>query len=289
MIYFKKVSKIYDNGTVALKDVDLEIEKGEFVFVVGASGAGKSTFLKLITREEVPSSGIIKVGNYVLNDLKRKEIPYYRRNLGVVFQDFRLIPNMSVYDNVAFAMRAVGAPERDVKRRVSYVVSLVDLEEKYSCKPNELSGGEQQRVALARALANKPDIIIADEPTGNIDPEMSNEIVRLLMKLNENGTTVVMVTHEHRLVRNYEKRVIILDEGCVYKDGVYRRKASCDEIRRTNNSVRTELKDESPKEKPSQTELSFGEADSCRPPLPRRPQEQGSEQGSGEKKDGDLQ
>lgn len=219
MIDFKNVSKVYDNGTKALNNVNIHIDKGEFVFVVGASGAGKSTFLKLMMREEVPSSGTIKIKDYNLGEMKKRKIPYFRRNLGIVFQDFRLIPNMTVYDNVAFAMRVVGAREKDIRKRVPYVINIVGLSQKARCYPNELSGGEQQRVALARALVNNADIIIADEPTGNVDPQMSLEIVGLLKRLNETGTTVIMVTHAHDLVRRFDNRVIVLDGGAVVSDG----------------------------------------------------------------------
>ena len=220
MIDFKNVSKVYDNGTKALHNVNIHIDKGEFVFVVGASGAGKSTFLKLMMREEVPSSGTIVIKGYNLNEMKKKKIPYFRRNMGIVFQDFRLIPTMTVYDNVAFAMRVVGAREKDIRKRVPYVINIVGLSAKARSYPNELSGGEQQRVALARALANNADIIIADEPTGNVDPQMSLEIVELLTRLNEAGTTVMMVTHAHDLVKRFDKRVITLDGGEVVADGM---------------------------------------------------------------------
>ncbi len=220
MIDFKNVSKVYDNGTKALHNVNIHIDKGEFVFVVGASGAGKSTFLKLMMREEVPSSGTIVIKGYNLNEMKKKKIPYFRRNMGIVFQDFRLIPTMTVYDNVAFAMRVVGAREKDIRKRVPYVINIVGLSAKARNYPNELSGGEQQRVALARALANNADIIIADEPTGNVDPQMSLEIVELLTRLNEAGTTVIMVTHAHDLVKRFDKRVITLDGGEVVADGM---------------------------------------------------------------------
>lgn len=219
MIQFNNVSKKYDNGTHALKDINLSIDKGEFVFVVGSSGAGKSTFLKLMMREEVPSTGSIVVEDVDLTKIKKRDIPKFRRRLGIVFQDFRLIPNMTVFDNVAFAMRVIGTKEKKIRRRVPYVLSLMGLNEKARCYPQELSGGEQQRVALARALANNAEIIIADEPTGNVDPQMSYEIVELLMRLNEAGTTVIMVTHEHSLVRCFDKRVIILDKGAVVSDG----------------------------------------------------------------------
>lgn len=218
MIEFKNVSKTYDNGTKALKDVSLKIEDGEFVFIVGASGAGKSTLLKILMREEVPSAGTVIINNYNLNKLKKREIPYFRRTLGIVFQDFRLIPNMSVFDNVAFAMRVIGAKEKEIRKRVPYLLSLVGLASKARNLPNELSGGEQQRVALARALVNNAKMIIADEPTGNIDPEMSYEIVDLLDHINATGTTVVMVTHEHSLVKQFNHRVIKIDSGEVVAD-----------------------------------------------------------------------
>ena len=220
MIEFRNVSKKYEGAPVhALKDINLSIEKGEFVFVVGSSGAGKSTFLKLMMREEVPSTGSIVVDDIDLTKIKKRDIPKFRRRLGIVFQDFRLIPNMTVFDNVAFAMRVIGTKEKKIRRRVPYVLSLMGLNDKARNYPKELSGGEQQRVALARALANNAEIIIADEPTGNVDPQMSYEIVDLLMRLNEAGTTVIMVTHEHSLVRCFDKRVIILDKGTVVSDG----------------------------------------------------------------------
>ncbi len=219
MIEFNNVSKIYENGTHALNNVNIKIDEGEFVFVVGASGAGKSTFLKLMMREEVPTHGTVRIKDCDLSTLSRGEIPYFRRGLGIVFQDFRLIPKMTVYDNVAFAMRVIGAKEKQIRKRVPYVIGIVGLSDKARSYPSELSGGEQQRVALARALANNADIIIADEPTGNVDPVMSMEIVDLLMRLNREGTTIIMVTHEHSLVRMYDKRVIILENGCVAADG----------------------------------------------------------------------
>ena len=218
MIEFKNVSKTYDNGTNALRDVSITIEDGEFVFIVGSSGAGKSTFLKIIMREQVASSGSVIINNYNLNKIKKRDIPKFRRTMGIVFQDFRLIPNMPVYDNVAFAMRVIGAKEKDIRKRVPYVLSLVGLTSKARQLPTQLSGGEQQRVALARALVNNAGIIIADEPTGNIDPEMSYEIVDLLNHINANGTTVVMVTHEHELVRRFNHRVITINQGQVISD-----------------------------------------------------------------------
>ncbi len=219
LIEFSNVTKVYgDSGVKALQNVNIKIEKGEFVFIVGSSGAGKSTFLKLIMREEVPTSGTIAVNDYNLNTLKAKKIPYFRRTLGIVFQDFRLIPNMSVYDNIAFAMRVIGSKESEIRKRVPYLLGLVGLTSKAKSLPNQLSGGEQQRVALARALSNNAGIIIADEPTGNIDPEMSYEIVDLLNHINAEGTTVVMVTHEHSLVKQFNKRVIKIEQGKVVAD-----------------------------------------------------------------------
>lgn len=218
MIEFKGVHKVYSNGIAALKDINMRIDKGEFVFIVGASGAGKSTLLKLIMREEVASAGEVVVNDFKLSKLKRKEIPYLRRTMGIVFQDFRLINNMTVFDNVAFAMRVTSASRREIRRRVPYILGLVGLQNKGRSFPMELSGGEQQRVGLARALVNNPSLIIADEPTGNIDPELSFEIVELLNEINRRGTTVLMVTHEHDLVRQFNRRVIELRDGCIVSD-----------------------------------------------------------------------
>ena len=219
MIEFRDVTKIYDsNDTHALENVNIKIEDGEFVFIVGSSGAGKSTFLKLIMHEEKPTSGEVIVNGYTSTKMKKKQVPYYRRTMGIVFQDFRIIPKMSVYDNVAFAMRVIGTKEKEIRKRVPYILQLVGLSQKARSMPNELSGGEQQRVSLARALVNNPDLIIADEPTGNVDPEMSHEIVELLTKINNNGTTVVMVTHEHDLVRTFQRRVIVIQKGKVVSD-----------------------------------------------------------------------
>ena len=219
MIEFKDVTKIYEsNGTKALDNVNIKIDDGEFVFVVGSSGAGKSTFLKLINAEEKPTEGEVIVNGYSSKTLKKRKVPYYRRTMGIVFQDFRIIPKMTVYDNVAFAMRVIGAKEKDIRKRVPYILNLVGLSKKARSMPNELSGGEAQRVSLARALVNNPDLIIADEPTGNVDPEMSHEIVDLLTKINNNGTTVVMVTHEHELVRSFQRRVIVIQNGEVVSD-----------------------------------------------------------------------
>ncbi len=219
MIEFRDVTKVYGStDTKALSNVNIKIEDGEFVFVVGSSGAGKSTFLKLIMHEEKPTEGEVIVGDYSSATMKKKQVPYYRRTMGIVFQDFRLIPKMSVYDNVAFAMRVIGAKEKEIRKRVPYILQLVGLSGKARSMPNELSGGEQQRVSLARALVNNPKLIIADEPTGNVDPEMSHEIVEMLTKINNNGTTVVMVTHEHDLVRAFQRRVIVIKNGEVVSD-----------------------------------------------------------------------
>ena len=219
MIEFANVSKTYKNGTQALKNVSFKVDKGEFVFIVGPSGAGKSTILKNILREETPSSGLVMVNGYNLNRMKRRHIPRYRRSLGIVFQDFRLIPNLSVYDNVAFALRVTNVVKKDIRSRVPYVLKLLDLADKAKSMPEQISGGEQQRVALARALVNNPSIIIADEPTGNIDPELSFEILDLLAEINaQAGTTILMVTHEHEMVSYFDKRVITIENGAVISD-----------------------------------------------------------------------
>lgn len=218
MVEFRNVSKTYDNGTEALRNVSLNIDKGEFVFVVGASGSGKSTFLKLIMHEETPNSGEIIVNGRKLSTVRHRDVPYLRRTMGIVFQDFRLIDKMTVFENVAFAMHVVGASPRSIRKRVPYILSLVGLQDKARCYPTELSGGEQQRVGLARALVNNPSLIIADEPTGNIDPTLSYEIVDLLNEINRRGTTVIMVTHEHSLVRRFHRRVVEINNGCVVAD-----------------------------------------------------------------------
>lgn len=218
IIEFRGVSKTYPSGTNALEDVNIKIDNGEFVFVVGSSGAGKSTFMKLIMREEKANTGKITVNGFDLTSMKRREVPMLRRTMGIVFQDFRLIPTMNVFQNVAFAMHVVGADGRDVRREVSKALSLVGLGHKARSMPNQLSGGEQQRVGLARALVNSPDLIIADEPTGNVDPNMSYEIVSLLTEINKRGTTILMVTHDHNLVRDFQHRVIMLDGGKIVAD-----------------------------------------------------------------------
>ena len=218
MVEFRNVSKTYDNGTEALRNVSLNIDKGEFVFVVGASGSGKSTFLKLIMHEETPNSGEIIVNGRKLSTVRHRDVPYLRRTMGIVFQDFRLIDKMTVFENVAFAMHVVGASPRSIRKRVPYILSLVGLQDKARCYPTELSGGEHQRVGLARALVNNPSLIIADEPTGNIDPTLSYEIVDLLNEINRRGTTVIMVTHEHTLVKRFHRRVVEINNGCVVAD-----------------------------------------------------------------------
>ena len=227
MIRFEHVTKVYEstgNGPdiTALHDVNLHIRKGEFVFVLGHSGAGKSAFLKLILREEVATEGRVLVNKNDLSTIRQRDIPYLRRGLGVVFQDFRLIPTMTAYENVAFAMRVTNIPERQIKRRVPYVLNLVGLAGKAHSLPQELSGGEQQRIALARALVHSPPIIIADEPTGNIDPELSVEIMELLQAINSVGTTIVVVTHERDLAQRFHKRMIVIDHGEVIDDGLAR-------------------------------------------------------------------
>ena len=218
MIEFKGVHKTYENGVKALKDINIHIEKGEFVFIVGASGAGKSTFLKLMMREELPTAGEVIINDYKLSKLKHRDIPYLRRTMGIVFQDFRLINSMTIFENVAFAMRVTGVSNHDIRKRVPYILGLVGLQNKARCYPKELSGGEQQRVGLARALVNNPSMIIADEPTGNIDPELSFEFLELLNEINRRGTTIVMVTHQHDLVRMFQRRVITIQDGCVISD-----------------------------------------------------------------------
>ena len=218
IIEFRGVSKTYPSGTHALEDVNIKINNGEFVFVVGSSGAGKSTFMKLIMREEKANTGKIMVNGYELTSMKRRDVPMLRRTMGIVFQDFRLIPTMNVFDNVAFAMHVVGAGGRNIRREVSKALSKVGLGNKARSMPAQLSGGEQQRVGLARALVNSPDLIIADEPTGNVDPNMSYEIVSMLTEINKLGTTILMVTHDHNLVRDFQHRVIMLDGGKIVAD-----------------------------------------------------------------------
>ena len=220
MIEFTNVVKAYHTGNKALKGISMHIDDGEFVFLVGPSGSGKSTIIKLIAGEIQPTEGNVLVNEFHLESIRSREIPYLRRTVGVVFQDFRLIPNKTVYENVAFAMRVIGAREKEIRSRVPYVLELVGLENKGRRHPGELSGGEQQRVAIARALVNNPSMIIADEPTGNLDPARSYEIMLLLEEINNLGTTVLVVTHERELVERFTKRVIAIDDGKVISDGM---------------------------------------------------------------------
>ena len=221
MVEMRNVRKIYDSSnTVALDRVDFSVDEGEFVFLVGISGSGKSTIIKLITGEIRPTSGKVIVNGYDMSKIRRSKLPKMRRTLGVIFQDFRLIDNMTVYDNVAFAMRVVGARNRDIRKRVPYVLELVGLDGRERRFPNELSGGEQQRVAIARALVNNPRMIVADEPTGNLDPVRSLELMLLFEKINEMGTTVLVVTHEKELVNAFSKRVVAIEDGQVISDGM---------------------------------------------------------------------
>ena len=218
MITLENVSKSYAKGQPALNDVSLHIEKGEFVFIVGNSGSGKSTLIKLLLKELEPTSGTIVVNDQNLEKLKRRQIPKYRRGVGVVFQDFRLLKDRNVYENVAFAQRVIEKPNRVIKKRVPEILTLVGLAEKYKSFPRELSGGEQQRVALARALVNRPNIILADEPTGNLDPKNSLDIMKLLEEINERGTTVLVVTHNREIVNSFKKRVITMRKGVIVSD-----------------------------------------------------------------------
>lgn len=220
MIEFINVSKAFPEGNHAVENINLKIMDGEFVFIVGPSGAGKSTLLKLIMREELPSSGSININGRDITKIKRRQIPYLRRTMGIVFQDFRLIDKMTVFENVAFAMRVTGAKQSEIKKRVNHVLKIVGLEGMETRHPSELSGGEQQRVSLARALVNKPSLIIADEPTGNVDPKRSFEIMKLLKDVNKMGTTVLVVTHEHSIVNQLDGRVIVLNNGSVVRDTV---------------------------------------------------------------------
>ena len=218
MIEFNNVSKIYNNNVKALSDVSVKIDSGDFVFLVGPSGSGKSTFIKMLLKEIEPTMGNITVADKKLSEIKRNQIPYYRRKIGMVFQDFRLIPTLNVYENVAFAMRVVEASQKEIRKRVPMVLSLVGLSHKYKMFPNELSGGEQQRVSLARAIVNNPSVLIADEPTGNLDPDTAKEIMELLEDINKSGTTIVMATHAKDIVDNMKKRVIAIEKGSIVRD-----------------------------------------------------------------------
>lgn len=224
MLEMIDVSKIYPVGSVALQDINVRIEQGEFVFIVGPSGAGKSTFFKMLFREVLPSSGKVIVNGHDLVKMTDKEIPYFRRQLGIVFQDYRLLPDRTVYDNVAFAMQVIETPYRKIKRRVNDVLDLVGLRKRAHAYPTELSGGEQQRIAIARAIVNDPILLIADEPTGNLDPETSWEIMDIFREVNKSGTTIVMATHDREIVDEMEKRVIAIEHGHIVRDdakGVY--------------------------------------------------------------------
>lgn len=229
MIKFSNVSKEYKNGVRALSNVSLSIKKGEFVFLVGSSGAGKSTLIKLILKEEEPTEGKIYLNDKDITKVKNRRIPYIRRNVGVVFQDFRLLPNKTVYENVAFAMEIIGAHPKEIRRNVPMVLSMVDLSKKAHCYPDELSGGEHQRVAISRAIVNNPPMLIADEPTGNLDPETAWDIMKVLRDINRRGTTILMATHAKNIVDIMKKRVIAIDAGKVIRDeekGVYENEVS---------------------------------------------------------------
>jgi len=218
LISFKNVSKIYNNNVAALSNINMEIDKGEFVFLVGPSGAGKSTLIKILLKEVEPTAGSIEINDFDLVTMKRREVPFYRRKIGVVFQDFRLIPTLNVYENVAFAMRVIEAPKKIIRKRVPMVLSLTGLSSKFKAFPNELSGGEQQRVSLARAIVNNPSILICDEPTGNLDPDTAEGIMEILNDINHAGTTVVMATHAREIVDRMQKRVVALEKGMVVRD-----------------------------------------------------------------------
>lgn len=218
MIDFKNVTKVYNNNVLALSNLNIQIDKGEFVFLVGPSGAGKSTFIKMLLKEVDPTAGTVIVGGTDLTKLTRKEIPYYRRKIGVVFQDFRLIPTLSIFENVAFALRVIGASEREIQKKVPMVLSMVGLSKKRNAFPHELSGGEQQRVSIARSIVNSPSLLIADEPTGNLDPETSLEIMDIISDINRAGTTIVMATHAKDIVDTMKKRVIAIEKGTIARD-----------------------------------------------------------------------
>ena len=218
MIKFTNISKEYKNGVKALSNINLNIKKGEFVFIVGPSGAGKSTLIKLLLKEEDPTEGKIYLNDMDITKVKNRRIPFIRRNIGVVFQDFRLLPNKTVYENVAFAMEIVGAHPKEIRRRVPMILSMVDLSKKADCYPDQLSGGEHQRVAIARSIVNNPPVLIADEPTGNLDPETAWEIMRALREINRRGTTILMATHAKDIVDSMKKRVVAIEAGKVVRD-----------------------------------------------------------------------
>lgn len=218
MIELKNVTKSYPNGVHALNRVSLAIEDGEFIYIIGPTGSGKSTIIKILNGEEVPDSGLVLVDGVDVGSLKHRKVPYYRRNVGCVFQDYRLLPTLTVQENIAFALEVLGISKKEIRSRVDEVLELVDLKNKARAYPNELSGGQQQRVTIGRAIANNPKLLIADEPTGNLDPEKSLEIIALLEKINQLGTTVLMVTHDIVLVEKFKKRTVTLDQGYVVKD-----------------------------------------------------------------------
>ena len=218
MIHMKNVTKVYENGAVALNNINVDIRKGEFVFLVGSSGAGKSTFIKMLFREVLPSSGILTVNGRDVIRMANKEVPYLRRSLGVIFQDYRLLPEKTVYENISFAMQVIEAPRRLMQRSVNSVLDIVGLRDKYKCFPHQLSGGEQQRVAIARAIVNNPSIVIADEPTGNLDPETSWGIMDIFQRINAAGTTIVMATHDKTIVDAMQRRVIAIEGGQIVRD-----------------------------------------------------------------------
>lgn len=218
LIEMKGVTKKYHRSTTALRDINVSINPGEFVYIVGPSGAGKSSFIKLLYREEKVSAGILKVGEFNLTKMKKRQIPILRRSIGVVFQDYKLLPKKTVFENVAYAMQVIGEKPREIKKRVPEVLELVGLKHKMRSFPDQLSGGEQQRVAIARAIVNNPKVLIADEPTGNLDPEISWEIMQLLERINLQGTTVLMATHNQQIVDNLRHRVIAIEEGRIVRD-----------------------------------------------------------------------
>ncbi len=288
MLKLEDVFKTYENNTKALKGINLTIQDGEFVFVVGPSGSGKSTIIKMLTAEVRPTSGKVTVNGYDIGSIRQRDIPYLRRTLGVVFQDFRLIEDKTVYENVAFVMRAVGTPQRLIKKRVTYVLNLVGVLHKARRKPCELSGGEQQRVAIARALVNNPEDIIADEPTGNLDPARSLELMMLLEKINSMGTTVVVVTHAREIVDQFAKRVVAIDGGMVVSDrtgGYYERpdvtKLTEEAVQQAASSARRRqviaeqlgvAVAEEPAEEPVEPEVPAPPAPEVRPPASARRQ-----------------
>lgn len=218
MIEMKKVKKVYANGITALHDLSVQIDQGEFVYVVGPSGAGKSTFMKLIYREELPTEGSVQVGDFDIMKMKEKQIPYLRRQVGVVFQDFKLLPSLTIFENIAYAMEVLGKSPRQIKSRVNEVLKLVGLSHKINMLPNELSGGEQQRVAIARAISNMPRVLIADEPTGNLDPETSRDIMEIIEQINRQGTTIIMGTHNSEIVNELKHRVLVIEDGRITRD-----------------------------------------------------------------------